>query len=193
MEARLTQMAIRSLSPFIVALSLGAAVDEAASLSAARKFQQIAAGAYESGTSVEITQDEMNAFLRYHAAASIPQGIQDVSLEFRQGGAILSGQVDLERASVSSESLPYLFRYLLRGTRLIVLDIDYAVKEGDAVTKLISMTIEEVELAGPVLEWILDSLVPPELRTYLIGETATRQEGVRNTRLELGRAVIVVE
>ena len=186
-------MAIRSFPLIIVALSLGAAVEEASSLSAARKLQQIAAGAYDSGTSVELTQDEMNAFLRYHAADSIPEGIQNVNLEFRQGGAIINAEVDLEKASASSESLPPLMRLLLRGTRRIALDIDYAVKEGNAVTRLISMTIEEVELTGPVLEWILDSLVPPELRPFLIGEEAIRQEGVRHAVLEPGRVVIVAE
>ena len=186
-------MAIRSLALFIVALSLGAAVDEAASLSAARKFQQIAEGAYESGTPIELTQDEMNAFLLYHATDSIPEGIQDVSLVFRHGGAIVSAEVDLEKASASSESLPPLMRLLLRGTRRIALDIDYAVTEGYAVTKLIAMSIEDVELAGAVLDWILDSFVPPELRPYLIGEQAIRQEGVRRTELEPGRAVIVAE
>ena len=186
-------MAIRSLALFIVALSLGAAVDEAASLSAARKLERIAAGAYESGTSVELTQDEMNAFLRYHAADSIPEGIQNVSLAFRQGGAIVRAEVDLEKASASSENLPPLMRLLLRGTRRIAMDVDYAVSEGNAVTKLISMTIEEVELTGPVLEWILDSFMPPEWQPFLIGEQAIRQEGVRHTVLEPGRAVIVAE
>jgi hypothetical protein len=191
-EALITK-GIRSLFLFLAPLALAAAVDHDASLSAVRKFQQIADGAYASGTSVELSQDEMNAFLRYHAAASIPEGIQDPNLEFREGGAILSAQIDLEKATVSSESLPALMRLLLRGTRRVVLDIDYAVSEGYAVARLVSMTIEEVELGGPVLEWFLDSFAPPQLRPYLIGEKATRQEGVRETRLEPGRAVIVVE
>lgn len=183
----------RFLSPFLVAFSLCAAVDQDASLSAARKFQQIAAGAYESGTSVEVTEDEMNAFLRYHAAPSMPEGVQDVSLVIRQGGAILSAEVDLEKASSSSESVPVLMRLLLRGTHQVVLDIDYEVRDGVAVANLASMTIDEVELSGPVLEWFLDSFAPPELRPYVTGEQAIKQEGVRDARLEPGRAVIVTE
>ncbi len=193
MNARLIRMAMRSLFLFLAPLSLCAAVDQDASLSAARKFQKIAEGAYASGTSVEVSQDEMNAFLRFHAAASIPEGIRDAGLEFREGGAMLSAQVDLEKASASSEDLPALMRLLLRGTRRIVLDIDYAVSEGYAATRLVSMTIEDVELTGAVLEWFLDSFAPSELRPYLMGEKATRQQGVRETRLKPGHAVIVVE
>ena len=114
-EALITK-GIRSLFLFLAPLALASTVDHDASLSAVRKFQQIADGAYASGTSVELSQDEMNAFLRYHAAASIPEGIQDPNLVFREGGAILSAQIDLEKATVSSESLPALMRLLLRGT-----------------------------------------------------------------------------
>ena len=40
-----------------------AADDEAASLAAARKFQQIAEKSLPSGTTVEFSEDELNAFL----------------------------------------------------------------------------------------------------------------------------------
>lgn len=163
------------------------------SLTAARKFQQIAEGAYPSGTSVEVSEDEMNAFLQYHAAASIPDGVDDLELDFRDGGAIVSARVDLEEAGEASESLPFLMRLLLRGTRDITLDIEYAVSEGQANTRIVSMTIEDVQIEGEVLEWFLASFAPAELQPYLTGERSVRQQGVRETRLEPGRAVIVVD
>ena len=135
----------------------------------------------------------MNAFLRYHAAARIPDGVDDLELEFREGGAIIGARVDLEQAGEASKSLPFVMRLLLRGTRDITLDIDYSVSEGHASTKLVSMTIEGVQIEGEVLEWFLASFAPPELQPYLTGERAVRQQGVRETRLEPGQAVIVVD
>ncbi len=168
-------------------------VDEEASLSAARKFQRIMVGEIPSGESVSISDDEMNAFLRYHAAPNIPDGIREQKLTFRAGGALIQAQVDLEKASASSQDLPLLMRLLLRGMRTIVVDIDFAGQDGYGAARFVSIMIDEVELAGSVLDWFLESFAPPDLKPYLVGERAELPEGVREIRLEPGRAVVVAE
>ena len=185
-------LGIRMLG-LLLPVSLLAAADQEASLSAVRKFQKIGAGEYPSGTSVVVTQDEMNAFLQFHAAAAIPEGVRNPELEFRNGGAVIKALVDLEKAGASAEDLPVLMRLLLRGERNIAVDVDYAVSDGQAVTKVVSLTIEESQISGAVMEWFLDSFAPAELRPYLTGERAIRQAGVREAALEPGRAVVVVE
>ena len=174
-------------------LALGAEVNREASLSAARKFQSIAEGSLASGASVELLQDEMNAFVDFHAVERIPEGIEDPEIEFREGGAVIRARVDLEKAGASSDALPPLMRLLLRGSRSVALDVDYAARDGYAAAQLVSMTVEEVELGGPVLEWFLESFAPPEWRPYLLGEKIKLEGGVREIRLEAGRAVIVIE
>ena len=174
-------------------LALGAEVNREASLSAARKFQSIAEGSLVSGASVELLQDEMNAFVEFHAEERIPEGIEDPEIEFREGGAVIRARVDLEKAGASSDALPPLMRLLLRGSRSVALDVDYAARDGYAAAQLVSMTVEEVELGGPVLEWFLESFAPPEWRPYLLGEKIKLEGGVREIRLEAGRAVIVIE
>ena len=170
-----------------------AAVDEEASLSAARKFQRITAGEVPSGESVNISEDEMNAFLLHHAAPTIPDGIREQKLTFREGGARIQAQVDLEAASASSEDLPLLMRLLLRGTRTIVADVDFAGQDGHGVARVVSIAIDKVELSGPVLEWVLESFAPPDLRPYLVGDRTELPDGVQGIRLESGRAVVVAE
>ena len=170
-----------------------AAVDEEASLSAARKFQRIMAGEVPSGESVNISEDEMNAFLLHHAAPTIPDGIREQKLTFREGGAFIHAEVDLEAASASSEDLPFLMRLLLRGTRTIVVDVDFAGQDGHGAAQVVSIAIDEVELSGTVLEWFLESFAPPELRPYLVGGRTELPEGVQGIRLEPGRAVVVAE
>ena len=184
-------------SRFVVLLTLplllAGAVDEDASLSAARKLQQIAEGAYPSGTVVEVSEDEMNSFLRYHAAPSIPDGVAEPSVRFRDGGAVLSAVVDLEKAAKSANNVPALMRLLLRGTRRVAVDFDYEVEDGYAATRLVTMAIEDVEVSGSILEWFVEAYAPPALRPYLLGEEAARQDGLREARLEPGKATLVVE
>ena len=186
-------IAIWSWLAFLVVLGASAAVDQEASLAAARKFQRIVAGEVPSGESVSISDDEMSAFLRYHAAPTIPEGIREQKLTFREGGALIQAQVDLETASASSQDLPLLMRLLLRGTRAIVVDIDFEGHDGQGAAHVVSIAIDEVELSGSVLEWFLESFAPPDLRPYLVGGRTELPAGVREIRLEPGRAVVVAE
>lgn len=174
-------------------VAASAAISEEASLSAARKFQRLAAGEVPSGESVELQQDEMNAFLRYHAAPTVPDSISDLEIKFREGGAVVRAEVDLEKAGESLQDLPVLMRFLLRGTRRIALDVDFAGERGLATTALVLIEIDGVELSGTVLEWFLQSFAPPELAPYLTGEPARLPPGVAAVRIRPGIALIVAE
>lgn len=178
---------------FLAGLVPASELTREASLSAARKLQALADGSVEAGATVELLQDEMNAFLRFHAVDAVPEGIEDPELEFRDGGAVVRARVDLEAAGSLTDSLSPLMRLLLRGSRNIALDIDYFANEGYAEARIVSMTVESVELGGEVLEWFLEAFAPAEWRPYLLGER-TRLDGVaREIRLEPGRALITVE
>lgn len=170
-----------------------AAIDQQASAAAAQKLQQLAEGRYESGTVVEITEDELNAFLRFHAAAAMPEGVRDPELEFRYGGAVIRALVNLDEVGGTATGLSPLVRMLLRGEQNVAVDIDYAVREGEAAVRVVGLTINEAEIGGAVLEWFLQAFAPPEVLPYLNGQSGMRQEGVRETVLEPGRALVVVE
>ena len=170
-----------------------AAISEEASLSAARKFQRLAAGEVPSGETVELPQEEMNAFLRYHAAPTVPDSIRDPEITFREGGAVIRAEVDLEKAGESVQDLPALMRLLLRGTRRIALDVDFVGESGFATTSLALIEIDGVELSGTVLEWFLGAFAPAELAPYLTGEPTRLPPGVGAVRLQPGLALIVAD
>ena len=172
---------------------LAAAISEEASLSAARKFQRLAAGEVPNGATVELPQDEMNAFLRYHAAPTVPDSVRDPEITFRDGGAVIRAVVDLEKAGESVQDLPALMRLLFRGTRRIALDVDFVGEGGFATTALVLIEIDGVELSGTVLEWFLGSFAPPELAPYLTGEPTRLPPGVAAVRLRPGLALIVAD
>lgn len=181
------------LLAFCWGVAASAAISEEASLSAARKFQQLAAGEVPSGESVELQQDEMNAFLRYHAAPTVPDSIRDPEIKFREGGAVVRAEVDLEKAGESLQDLPVLMRFLLRGTRRIALDVDFVGERGFATTTLLLIEIDGVELSGTVLEWFLQSFAPAELAPYLTGEPTRLPPGVGAVRIRPGVALIVAD
>lgn len=184
----------RASALWLVPALLVAAVTPEASESAARKFQRIAAGGLASGESLVLLEDELNAYVRFHEAAQVPEGVEEPELRLRAGGAIVQAMLDLEKFGESaSGELPWVMRLLLRGKRTVTLDIDYAVSDGFQATKLVSIEIEGVELEGTVLDWFLETFAPAPLQPYMHGEKVRLQGGVREVRVEPGRAVIVAE
>ena len=171
----------------------GAGVSPEASLSAADKLQRLAEGDFESGATVELSEDEVNSYIQFHVAAVVPEGVDDVSVTFREGGAVLRARVDLDKAGTSNESISPLMRLLLQGTRAIVADIDFAATGGSASGKLTSVTVDGAELSGPLLEWFVEALAPAELRPFVMGEEFQLESGVSEIRLGPGRAVVVAE
>ena len=177
----------------IVPACHAATADQELSVGVATKLRKIADGAYPSGTVVTVSQEEMTSYLRNDGAASVPALVQDLGVRFRDGGAVVSATVDLEKAGSEVVELPLLMRLLLRGRRPVALDIDYAVRDGMAAARLVSMVIEEVLVEGEALQRMVEFLAPLALSPYLSGESNVRQPGVREAHLEPGRAVIVVE
>ena len=184
-----SRLVMACLTPLVLA----AEVDREASLSAVQKLQRLADGSFESGSSVELLEDEMNAFLRFHAADQIPEEVEDPQLSFRHGGAVVRARVDLEKAAESAGNVPALMRLFLRGTRSVALDVDYAASDGYATARVVSLTVDDLELSGSMLDWFVDSLAPPALRPYLLGDKTELDAGASEIRLEPGRAVIVAE
>ncbi len=170
-----------------------AGVSRDASQSAVQKLQGLSEGGFESGATVELSEDEMNSFLRFDAASTVPKGVEDLEVSFREGGAVISATVDLEKAGASLDGISPLMRLLMKGTRSVVVDADYSASDGHAVVALQSITVEGVELSGPLLEWFVESLAPRELQPYVMGERIEIEGAVSEIRLEPGRALIVVE
>ena len=170
-----------------------AADDEALSLSAARKFQQIAEKSLPSGTTVEFSEDELSAFLKVHGALALPEGVRDPEVSLRHGGAVIAARIDLETAGAALENLPVLMRLLLKGTREILADVDFAIADGRGSLNLASLQVEGVEIPESVLDWFIEAYAPPEFRPYLLGEAAEMQVGLSALNIQPGLAVAVVE
>lgn len=172
---------------------LGANLDEDASLAAVRKFRQIAERSLPSGSTVEFSEHELNAFLRFHGSPMLPPGVNDSELDLRSGGAEFRARIDLERVGSVAEKLPLMMRLLLRGTRSVAADLDYSVIDGRATAEIVRLTIEGVEIPPEVLDWLLEAYAPPELRTLLSADGQAVEIGISDLRIREDVAVATVE
>lgn len=176
-----------------VQLGFPAAVTEEASRSAAEKLRRIEDGELTSGETVVLLEAELNAYLQYAGAGRFPAGVRDPSLQLRAGGAIVQAVIDLEQAGASLEQLPMVMRLLLRGTRSVAVDVDYQASDGSLAVRPVSFKVEDFAMEGAELKWFLEAFAPPEWQPYLGGERIELQDGVRDIRVEPGRAVIVAD
>ena len=168
-------------------------VDEQASLSAMRKFRQVSERSLPSGSTVDFSEDELNAFLRFHGSPLIPDGVQDAELDLREGGAEFRATIDLGRAASATDELPFMMRLLLRGTRAVAVDLDYRVQEHRASVEIVRLTIEGVEIPAEVLQWLLESYAPTQLKAFLSGDGTEVDIGLRDLHILEGSAVGTVE
>ncbi len=186
-------MILRVLAQLAFALSLIAATTPEASQSAVEKLDRIARAGLKSGETQILTEDELNSFLRYDAAAGIPEGIENVRVQLRNGGGLLEAVVDLEKAGAAQQDPPFFVKLLMRGTRTIRVDIDYAASSGYATVKIVSVAIDDFTLSGSALDWFLGSLAPESLQPYISGEPVPLEGGLSEVRVEPGHATFVAE
>lgn len=182
------------LVPLALALSLVAATTPEASQSAVGKLDRIARAGLKSGETVILTEDELNSFLKYDGAGGVPDGIEDVRVQLRNGGGSLSALVDLEKAAEAQQDAPFFVKLLMRGTRTVTADIDFAIDSGYATTKIIAVAIDDFTLSGTALDWFLESFAPESLQPYISGEPVLLEGDLMNeVRVEPGRAVFIAD
>jgi len=181
------------LVPFALAVSLVAASTPEASQSAVGKFDRIARAGLKSGETVTLTADELNSFLKYDGAGGIPAGVENVSVQLRTGGGSLSAVVDLEKAGEARQDAPLFVKLLMRGTRTVTADIDFAVDSGYATTKIVAVAIDDFTLSGTALQWFLESFAPESVQLYISGEPVLLEGNVNKVRVEPGRAIFIAD
>ncbi len=177
----------------LLASALFAEITPEMSEAAKRKLDRIALASFERGESIVLSEDELNAFLRYHGSAGIPQGVEDVHIRLREGGASLEAVVDPQAAGLTGEDTPLAVRLLLREARNVSADIDYEARGGNGAAKVAAVTIDGFTLRGAALEWFLKAFAPEQLRPYVWGKPIPLQGGLDAVRIMPGRIVFTAE
>ena len=174
------------------ALSASALLSPTASLSAKRKIDRINSGSLRNGETVVLSENEINSFFKYDHSGEMADGVRDVKVKLREGGAVVRVLVDLSHAQ-SQNGAPggILWRFLFSGEREVTANCRYRSADGYGRLDLDSVEIDGTTVPRFIVDWLIASYVNPQTPDFEVGETVALPKKVRQIRTEPGRVVVV--
>jgi hypothetical protein len=171
------------------AMLLAVSLEE--SRSAAVKLDRISLGQMNPGEQITLTQDELNSFLQYDYAGLIPGGIRNLHVELESDTGIVSGRADLSQLGGAQDASTRLLLMMLRGEHAFVARVRYVSSGGQARADVDSFLLDNRELKGPILDWIVKNYVATDLEGFALGQPSSLSNNIDQIRLERGQAVVV--
>ena len=163
----------------------------AAGLSAKKKIDRINSGSLRNGETVILSENEINSFFKYDHAGDIPDGVREVNVELREGGAVLRALVDLSRAQGQNRAPGgIVWRFLLRGERKVVAHCRYRSANGYGRLDVDSVEIDGRTVPRFIVDWLIASYVNPQMPDFEVGKKVALPKKVSRIRPEPGRVVV---
>ena len=159
--------------------------------SAAEKLNRISLGEMDPGEQITLTQSEINSFLQYDYAGLIPAGIRDLHVELESDTGIVSGRADFSQLGQAQDTATRLLLMMLRGEHGFVARVRYVSSGGQARADVDSFLLDDRELKGPILDWIVKNYVATDLEGFALGQPTSLGNHIDQIRLERGQAVVV--
>ena len=178
---------------FWTALAAAAApISPESSRSAREKLELIAKEKTRPGTSIILTEDEINSYLRYDYAQEIPAGISQPHIRLEPDRVLGSATVDFLEWQVQKGASPgLLLTWLLRGKRPVEAVCRYTSSNGHGQTDVESVKISGVAISSAAVAFLIENLVRPRYPAAVVGRPAPLGFHLKQVRVERGRAVIV--
>ena len=189
---RYVRLAIGSL---LLAATLSASsslLSPTASLSAKKKIDRINSGSLRNGETVVLSENEINSFFKYDHSGEMPEGVREVNVEFREGGAVVRVFVDLSRAQ-DQQGAPggIVWRFLLRGERKVVAHCRYRSADGYGRLDVDSVEIDGRTVPRFIVDWLIASYVNPQMPDFEVGKAVGLPKKVQEIRVQPTRLVVV--
>jgi hypothetical protein len=171
---------------------LMAAETREASLRAGQKLERISADGLKPGETVNLSQDELNSYIRYDYAEEIPDGVRDLHVTVLKDYGVAEALVDMEKLpAVKASPLAALGARLFRGDRKLRARCRFISADGQA-----KVEVEQVELDGQALpDFLVDFLIETTVQTHLAnfepGKPFPLSNNLRQIRLEPANVVVV--
>lgn len=169
-----------------------AALSAAQSRSAKLKLDRISEGKLAPAARVVLTEAEINSYLRYDYAAEMPEGLSDPHLHLepeRVAGDVL---VDFaEWKAARGESPGMLLGFLLRGKKRVDIAARWRSGDGAGQADIEEVRIGGVPLSPAVVTFLIENVVEPRYPDAVVGRPVGLGYGLREVRVERGRAVVV--
>jgi hypothetical protein len=185
-------ISVLCLLPLVVSISLPAILSPENSRSAKRKLDRIGDEEMRPGTSIILTEDEINSYLRYDFADQIPAGLSEPHIRLEPDRVIGTATVDfLEWESRNGSSPGPMLAWLLRGKRPVEAVCRYVSSGGYGQADVESVKIGGVVISGPAVTFLIENLVQPRYPEAVVGRRMPLGYHLKQVRIEQGRAVIV--
>lgn len=176
----------------LAAASLLGAVSLEDSDSAAVKLERVTDGELGPGETVDLTDSELNSFLHYEYAREMPDGVRGLRVRFQPDIGVVNAFVDFQKLASNSSGGPGRFLlWMLRGEREVVARTRYVSANGEARVDIESFKVNGREMKGPLLEWLVNTYVAPNMDGFELGEPVELGHNLEQVRLERGKAVFV--
>ncbi len=168
------------LACLLTLLGLACAGTVAEYQSAKRKALLIEADRVPPLGSISFTPGEVNEYAAEEARKEVPEGLRSPKLVLGAGSVRGMAWIDFAKAQTSRGNPPgFLLAWLLRGERLVTVDV--AVESGDGAARMDvqSVTIGDATLSGRALEMVIEYYVLPRFPDAAIGRPFQLRHNVK--------------
>ncbi len=185
-------MTLRRLLLMAAALPITmCALTPEASIAARDKFNRIVEDQMEPGETIVVSEDELNSYLKYDYAPSIPEGVRDLKVRIHQGTSVITAIVDFAKVSAGGAG-NFLIR-MLGDNKEVLSRVKFASRNGMVQVDVESMKVNNTEMAGMLTTWLVNAFVAPETDGFELGKRVPLQHKLDQLNLEPGRVVFVAK
>lgn len=182
---------------FLAALCMYASVAEvspARSRSAGEKLDRIVAMNLPPRTTIILSEDEINSYLRYDYAPQLPPGISQPRFRLEPESVTGAAVVDfIEWQAAQGSSPGALLRWLLRGKRPVEATCRYTSSDGYGRVDVESARIGGIALSGDAVHFLIEHMVQPRYPAAVVGRREPIGYNLRQVNIGRGRAVLVTQ
>lgn len=182
----------QSLLPLLLLLAApwAIALSPQAGDAAEAKLDRIMEDELGPGEEVQLTEDEINSYLRYNYAEELPDGVRDLNVEFEPEIGVVTGYADFSKLSAEGDSPSRFLLMMLRGERKFEARVRYIGVRGMARVDIESFLVDGRDMSGPLLTWLVNSFVAPRMEGFELGSPTPLSHNLEEVRLVDQRALI---
>lgn len=179
----------------VAVLAVGgyAAVSRTDYLSAKKKFQAIDKQSVKPGTRVEITSQELNAYVQAELPAVAPKGIRSPQVQL-QGDNTATGTALIDfvkMRSAGGKQSSWLFRKLFSGEREVAVTTQIRSGGGQATVYLKKVEVSGIPIEGAALDFLVENYLMPNYPKAKIGRPFALHKRVDRIEVTPSAAYVV--
>ena len=161
------------------------------SRSAKQKLDRIYEGKVPPRSTILLSQDEINSFLRYDYAAQVPRGVTEPWIGLEPDLVQGSAAVDFAEWRTAGGAPPgKLLGWLLRGKRKVEAAGRFTSSGGNGRVDIESVKIGGMPISAAAVTFLIEHMVRPRYPAAVVGRSVPLAFHLEQARVERGRLVL---